>query len=151
MTTTGAAGRDELATLRPGKVDNPRQLAAPWSGWVNSFRARMRVVDSTSRHFRVRAHPYALASRPHADQMARELPSPEQALRKLLLPYSLALRLRDAGVAPEVVCEYLNVEVDALEGIYHMAETKLRRSTGHGVASAEGKASPGDANCPEAI
>ncbi|MBV9353219.1 MAG: hypothetical protein JOZ23_17070 [Mycobacterium sp.] len=60
--------------------------------------------------------------------MARELPSHERALRKLPLPYSLALRLRDAGVAPEVVCEYLNVEVDSLEGIYRMAEAKLRRS-----------------------
>jgi hypothetical protein len=75
--------------------------------------------------------------------MVRELPSREQALRKLPLPYSLALRLRDAGVAPEVVCEYLNVEVDALEGIYRMAEAKLRGSSGHGVAGAEGKASPG--------
>ena len=64
----------------------------------------------------------------HAAQVANELSQRERALRRLPLPYSLALRLRDAGVAPEVVCEYLNVEVDSLEGIYRMAEAKLRRS-----------------------
>jgi hypothetical protein len=41
------------------------------------------------------------------------------------LPYSLALRLRDAGVAPEVVCEYVDVEEASLEGIYRVAEAKL--------------------------
>ncbi len=41
------------------------------------------------------------------------------------LPYSLALRLRDAGVAIEVVCEYLDVEEASLEGLYRMAEAKL--------------------------
>jgi hypothetical protein len=61
--------------------------------------------------------------------MARELSAREQALRSLPLPYSLALRLRDAGVAPEVVCEYLDVEEDALAGIYRMAEAKLRRTS----------------------
>jgi hypothetical protein len=50
----------------------------------------------------------------------------EGALRKLPLPYSLALRLRDAGVAPEVVCEYVGVEEAALDGVYRMAEAKLR-------------------------
>ena len=35
------------------------------------------------------------------------------------------LRLRDAGVAPEIVCEYLNVEEPSLEGLYRMAEAKL--------------------------
>jgi hypothetical protein len=43
----------------------------------------------------------------------------------LPLPYSLALRLRDAGVAPEIVCEYVGVEEAALEGVYRMAEAKL--------------------------
>ena len=46
-------------------------------------------------------------------------------LRKLPLPYSLALRLRDAGVAPEVVCEYVAVEKDSLDGVYRVAEAKL--------------------------
>ncbi len=64
----------------------------------------------------------------HAGQMAEEpcdRPAHELALRTLPLPYSLALRLRDAGVAPEIVSEYLGVEETALEGIYRMAEAKL--------------------------
>ena len=57
--------------------------------------------------------------------MADALTEREQALRALPLPYSLALRLRDAGVAPEIVCEYLNVEEPSLQGLYRMAEAKL--------------------------
>lgn len=57
--------------------------------------------------------------------MADELSSHESALRKLPLPYSLALRLRDAGVAPEVVSEYVGVDEAALEGVYRIAEAKL--------------------------
>ena len=57
--------------------------------------------------------------------MADALTEREQALRVLPLPYSLALRLRDAGVAPEIVCEYLNVEEASLQGLYRMAEAKL--------------------------
>ena len=49
----------------------------------------------------------------------------EQALRKLPLPYSLALRLRDAGVATDVICQYVNVEQAALGGFYRIAEAKL--------------------------
>lgn len=62
--------------------------------------------------------------------------SPEAALRRLPLPYSLALRLRGAGVAPEVVCEFLGVEVTALPGLYRLAEEKL-------AAAAEGRAVSG--------
>jgi len=36
--------------------------------------------------------------------MADELSGREQALRRLPLPYSLALRLRDVGVAADVIC-----------------------------------------------
>jgi hypothetical protein len=57
--------------------------------------------------------------------MADELSEREQALRRLPLPYSLALRLRDVGVADDVICEYVNVERDALEGLYRIAEAKL--------------------------
>jgi hypothetical protein len=60
----------------------------------------------------------------HAGQMA-ESSAREQALRKLPLPYSLALRLRDAGTAPDVVCEYVGVEEAALDGLYSIAEAKL--------------------------
>jgi hypothetical protein len=50
----------------------------------------------------------------------------EQALRRLPLVYSLALRLRDAGVAPELICEYVNVETTSLDNIFRVAEAKLR-------------------------
>ena len=49
----------------------------------------------------------------------------EQALRRLPLPYSLALRLRDAGVASDVICLYVNVEQSALDGVYRIAEAKF--------------------------
>jgi hypothetical protein len=64
-----------------------------------------------------------------ADHMVDEpsvLDVHECALRRLPLPYSLALRLRDAGVAPEVVCEYVGVEQAALDGVYRMAEAKFK-------------------------
>ena len=60
-----------------------------------------------------------------AGQVADGSSEREQALRKLPLPYSLALRLREAGVAPEVVCEYVGVEEAALQGVYRIAEAKL--------------------------
>lgn len=63
--------------------------------------------------------------RAHAECVADELSAHESALRKLPLPYSLALRLRDAGVAPEVVSEYVGVEEAALDGVYRIAEAKL--------------------------
>jgi hypothetical protein len=57
--------------------------------------------------------------------MADELSQRERALRRLPLPYSLALRLRDAGVAVDVICQYVNVEQAALDSLYRMAEAKL--------------------------
>jgi hypothetical protein len=69
--------------------------------------------------------------------VAHELSAREQELRKLPLPYSLTLRLRDAGVAPEVVCEYLDVEEDSLQGIYRVAEAKLQRSSGQDAYDSE--------------
>jgi hypothetical protein len=61
----------------------------------------------------------------HADPVADDLSGREEALRKLPLPYSLALRLRDAGVAREVICEYVGVEDASLDGVYRLAEAKL--------------------------
>jgi hypothetical protein len=61
----------------------------------------------------------------HAADMADEHSEHEQALRRLPLAYSLALRLRDSGVAPEVICLYVNVEQAALDGVYRIAEAKL--------------------------
>lgn len=57
--------------------------------------------------------------------MADEGDTHERALRQLPLAYSLALRLRDAGVARDVVCEYLSIEESALDGVYRIAEAKL--------------------------
>jgi hypothetical protein len=61
----------------------------------------------------------------HAAQMADELSQRERALRRLPLPYSLALRLRDAGIPADVICQYVDVEQVALDGLYRMAEAKL--------------------------
>ena len=61
----------------------------------------------------------------HAAHVADELSQCERALRRLPLPYSLALRLRDVGVAADVICQYVNVELAALDGLYRMAEAKL--------------------------
>ncbi|MCV7256629.1 hypothetical protein HZU40_18320 [Mycolicibacterium fluoranthenivorans] len=49
----------------------------------------------------------------------------ERALRTLSAPYSLGLRLREAGVAPEVICDYLDVELDNLDAFYRLADAKL--------------------------
>ncbi len=57
--------------------------------------------------------------------MADELSHREQALRQLPLPYSLALRLREADVAAEVICQYVNVNRAGLTGLYRIAEAKF--------------------------
>lgn len=64
-------------------------------------------------------------SRRHADQVVDHLSERERALRKLPLPYSLALRLRDAGVARELICDYVGVEDAALDVLFRIAEAKL--------------------------
>jgi hypothetical protein len=61
----------------------------------------------------------------HAVHVADELSQRERALRRLPLPYSLVLRLRDAGISADVICQYVNVELAALDGLYRMAEAKL--------------------------
>jgi len=61
----------------------------------------------------------------HAAQVTDKNGDRENALRKLPLPYSLALRLRDAGLAPEVISEYVGVDETAIEGVYRLAEAKL--------------------------
>jgi|tagenome__1003787_1003787.scaffolds.fasta_scaffold6445757_1 hypothetical protein len=67
---------------------------------------------------------------PHADPVGNDFNERERALRKLPLPYSLALRLRDAGVPREAICEYVGVEDDtSLDGIYRIAEAKLSAVT----------------------
>jgi hypothetical protein len=61
----------------------------------------------------------------HAARVADELTKRERALRRLPLPYSLALRLRDAGISADIICQYVNVELAALDGVYRLAEAKL--------------------------
>jgi hypothetical protein len=49
----------------------------------------------------------------------------EAALRRLPEAHSLVLRLRNAGVADEVVCEYLHIEPEGLDTLVHLAQEKL--------------------------
>jgi hypothetical protein len=49
----------------------------------------------------------------------------ETALRRLPEAHSLALRLKQAGVADEVVCGYLHIEPEGLETLFRVAEDKL--------------------------
>jgi hypothetical protein len=49
----------------------------------------------------------------------------EASLQRLPTPYSLALRLRDAGVASAVICTYLSIEPEALPTFLEIAEAKL--------------------------
>lgn len=46
-------------------------------------------------------------------------------MRLLPLPYSLALRLREGGMDSALICEYVGVEPESLEGVLRLAETKL--------------------------
>jgi hypothetical protein len=49
----------------------------------------------------------------------------EAALRRLPDAHSLALRLRGAGVADEVICQYLQIEPEGLDGVLELAGKKL--------------------------
>jgi hypothetical protein len=49
----------------------------------------------------------------------------EAALRRLPDAHSLALRLQDAGVADEVISEYLRIERESLGPLLDMAHRKL--------------------------
>jgi hypothetical protein len=48
-----------------------------------------------------------------------------ESLQRLPLPYATALRLRDAGIADEVIAESLGVDLDALPTFMRVAEAKL--------------------------
>ena len=56
--------------------------------------------------------------------MTDELSQRERALRRLPLPYSLALRLRDAGVPADMICQYVNVQSGRPRRPYCIAEAK---------------------------
>lgn len=49
----------------------------------------------------------------------------EAALRRLPEAHSLALRLRSAGVADEVLCSYLHIEPEGLDVLLRVAQQKL--------------------------
>ena len=49
----------------------------------------------------------------------------EAALRRLPEAHSLALRLKRAGVADEVVCGYLHIEPEGLNILLQIAERKF--------------------------
>jgi hypothetical protein len=49
----------------------------------------------------------------------------EAALRRLPDAHSLALRLQNAGVADEVICEYLRIERESLGPLLDTAHRKL--------------------------
>jgi hypothetical protein len=48
-----------------------------------------------------------------------------ESMQRLPLPYATALRLRDAGIADEVIAERVGVELDALPTFMRVAEAKL--------------------------
>ena len=54
----------------------------------------------------------------------------EAALRRLPEAHSLALRLKSAGVADEVVCNYLHIEPEGLNILLRIAERKLDAELG---------------------
>ena len=56
----------------------------------------------------------------------------EAALRSIPHAYSLALRLRDAGVAEAVVCHYLHIEPEGLGTLLELADRKLAAELGGG-------------------
>lgn len=50
----------------------------------------------------------------------------ETALRRLPDAHSLVLRLRGAGVADDVICQYLQIEPEGLESVLELAQKKLQ-------------------------
>lgn len=52
-------------------------------------------------------------------------PQRAASLDRLPLPYSTALRLRDAGIEDTVIAECVGIDVDALPTLMRMAEAKL--------------------------
>lgn len=49
----------------------------------------------------------------------------DDALRQLPLPYSTALRLRDAGIAAELIAECVGVDQASLPALIRIGEAKL--------------------------
>jgi hypothetical protein len=53
----------------------------------------------------------------------------DRPLERLPLPYATALRLRDAGIADEVIADCVGVELDALPTFMQVAYAKLRAAS----------------------
>ncbi|HEX2284549.1 MAG TPA: hypothetical protein VHI10_06935 [Mycobacterium sp.] len=51
------------------------------------------------------------------------------ALNRLPLPYSTALRLREAGIPDELIAECVGVEPEAMETLLRIAQAKLATAT----------------------
>jgi hypothetical protein len=56
----------------------------------------------------------------------------EAALRRLPQAHSRALRLSDAGVADDVICDYLHIEPECLDPLIELARAKLRTTLEEG-------------------
>jgi hypothetical protein len=52
-----------------------------------------------------------------------------QSLGRLPLPYATALRLRDAGIADEVIADCVGVDLDTLPTFMQVAYAKLRAAS----------------------
>lgn len=52
------------------------------------------------------------------------------AIRRLPQSYSLALRLRDAGVSGELIAECVGIEPEGVGPLFEVAEAKLDRELG---------------------
>jgi hypothetical protein len=48
-----------------------------------------------------------------------------ESLQRLPLAYATALRMRDAGIADEVIAECVGIDIDALPTFMRVAEAKL--------------------------
>jgi hypothetical protein len=53
-----------------------------------------------------------------------------ESLERLPLPYAVALRLRDAGVADDEIAERIGVDAAALPTFMRVAEAKLAAASG---------------------
>ncbi len=62
--------------------------------------------------------------------MEDRVDSYEAALRRLPETHSLLLRLRQAGVAAPLICDYLRIEPEGLETLIEVAERKLAAELG---------------------
>jgi hypothetical protein len=70
-----------------------------------------------------------VADRVHLSYVATDERRAE-SLQRLPLPYAIALRLRDTGIADEVIADRVGVDLDALATFMRVAEAKLAAASG---------------------